>query len=95
MASASRTQSAGSANLPSSDFSSSPVDPLSEKLSVQRAVLDYLLDTPESAEEEIAAAKAEIADLERQIAQAGSKGLFSEKLRPLFLQSTDQRICYP
>ncbi|SPQ19047.1 bec14fb9-d14d-4b39-9abf-e2732f5aa296 [Thermothielavioides terrestris] len=67
---------AARSGLPSSSSLPSSVEQLAEDLSLQKAVLDSLLDLPQSAStrEDIAAVKAEIANIKRQLAKARSTG---------------------
>jgi ribosomal protein L7Ae-like RNA K-turn-binding protein len=79
----SRNRYSASAGLPSADYpsedSATTIERLSEDLSVQQAVLASLRDLPESSgiKKEIAAVKAIIADIARQLTEAQGQGTVS------------------
>ena len=79
----SRNHYSASAGLPSADDpsenSATTIESLSDELSVQQAVLASLRDLPESTiiRKDIAAVRATIADLARQLAKAKGEGTVS------------------
>lgn len=88
---ASASASLSSADNPA-DNSTAIIEQLSEELGIRQAVLASLRDLPESTttKQEIAAARASIVDLKRQLSEARGRGAISPNSQP---KSSHLLIC--